>query len=128
MRSWALDVVDLNRIDPEAWPDLGLGLFTLLRLVDNRKGVTANVQVMEDTVWPYYPDENQIKVSTVSGSVQRTVRGLYRDINDPNSEYQQKLSVRNRLLTELQKNSTDDLKLRFSFIADLDQRIRNLGG
>ena len=128
VRSWALDVVDLNRIDPEAWPDLGLGLFTVLRLVDNHKGVTANVQVMEDTVWPYYPDENQIKVSTVSGSVQRTVRGLYRDINDPNSEYQQKLSVRNRLLTELQKNSTDDLKLRFSFIADLDQRIRNLGG
>ena len=53
-RSWVLDVVDLNRIDPVAWPDLGLGLLTVLRLVDRKKSVTANVQVMEDAVWPYY--------------------------------------------------------------------------
>ena len=128
IRSWVLDVVDLNRIDPESWPDLGLGLFTVLRLVDGKKGITANVQVVEDKVYPYYPERNQISVSTVCGSVQRTVQKLYQDINDPNSEYQQKVSVQTRKLTELQQESTSDLKSRYLFLRELDQRISNLGG
>ena len=93
-RSWKLDVVDLHRIDPETWPDMGLGIFTVLHLIDSKKGIRANVQVCEDKVWPYYPEENQITVSTVTGSVQRDVRNLQRALADPNSDFWQQFAAR----------------------------------
>ena len=71
-----------------------LSLFTVLRLIDSNKGFTANVQVREDKVYPYYPEKNEITVSTVAHSVQRTLRGLYNDINNPNSAFWQKMIAR----------------------------------
>ncbi len=90
-RSWKLDLIDLHRINKEKWPDMGLPLFTVFRLIDGYKGFSANVQVMEDKVYPYYPERNEVTVSTVTRSVQRTLRNLYNDIHDHNSEFYQKL-------------------------------------
>lgn len=94
LRSWKLSVVDLHRLNSQKWPDMGLELFTKLRLVDDLKGFSAIVQVKEDKVYPYYPEKNEITVSTSAGSVQKTLRSLYRDIHDPNSVFHQKLNAR----------------------------------
>lgn len=93
-RSWKLPVVDLYRLNPGKWKDMILSMFTVLRLIDSNKGFTANVQVREDKVYPYYPEKNEITVSTVAHSVQRTLRGLYNDINNPNSAFWQKMIAR----------------------------------
>lgn len=93
-RSWKLPVVDLYRLNPGKWKDMSLSMFTVLRLIDSNKGFTANVQVREDKVYPYYPEKNEITVSTVAHSVQRTLRGLYNDINNPNSAFWQKMIAR----------------------------------
>ena len=93
-RSWKLSIVDLHRLDPHKWQDMGLSMFTVLRLIDNNKGFAANVQVREDKVYPYYPEKNEITVSTVTRSVQRTLRGIYNDINNPNSAFWQKIIAR----------------------------------
>lgn len=93
-RSWKLPVVDLYRLNPGKWKDMSLSMFTVLRLIDSNKGFTANVQVREDKVHPYYPEKNEITVSTVAHSVQRTLRGLYNDINNPNSAFWQKMIAR----------------------------------
>lgn len=93
-RSWTLDIVDLKRINAEKWPDMDLSMFTVLRLVDSYKGFQANVQVREDKVYPYYPEKNEITVSTATKSVQRTLRGVYRQINNPNSQFYQRLNAR----------------------------------
>lgn len=93
-RSWTLDIVDLKRIDADRWPDMDLSLFSVLRLVDSYKGFSTNVQVREDKVYPYYPEKNEITVSTSAKSVQRTLRGLYRQIYNPNSEFYQRLRAR----------------------------------
>ena len=93
-RSWKLPVVDLYRLNPGKWKDMSISMFTVLRLIDSNKGFTANVQVREDKVYPYYPEKNEITVSTVAHSVQRTLRGLYNDINNPNSAFWQKMIAR----------------------------------
>lgn len=93
-RSWKLPIVDLYRLNPQKWKDMGLSIFTVLRLIDSNKGFSANVQVREDKVYPYYPEKNEITVSTVTRSVQRTLRSVYNDINNPNSAFWQKIIAR----------------------------------
>lgn len=93
-RSWKLSVVDLYRLNPQKWKDMSLSMFTVLRLIDSNKGFSANVQVREDKVYPYYPEKNEITVSTVTRSVQRTLRSVYNDINNPNSAFWQKIIAR----------------------------------
>lgn len=93
-RSWKLPIVDLYRLNPQKWKDMNLELFTVLRLVDSYKGFRADVQVREDKVYPYYPEKDEITVSTVTKSVQRTLRSVYRDINNPNSAFWQKIIAR----------------------------------
>lgn len=93
-RSWTLDIIDLKRINPAKWPDMDLSMFSKLRLVDSYKGFRADVQVREDKVYPYYPEKNEITVSTATKSVQKTLRTLYRQIYDPNSEFYQRLRAR----------------------------------
>lgn len=93
VRSWKLSIVDLHRLNPQKWPDMGVDLFTKLRLVDENKGFSAVVQVKEDNVYPYYPEKNEITASTSTGSVQKTLRSLYQDIHDPNSVFHQKLNA-----------------------------------
>lgn len=93
-RSWKIDVVDLKRLNPSRWSALPLDLFTVLKLVDRNKGATANVMVCEDRVYPYYPEKNEITVSTRTASVQRTLQALQREIDNPNSEFYQRLNRR----------------------------------
>lgn len=90
-RSWVLELIDLHRLNSEKWPDMGVPLFTVLRLVDNLKGFSATVQVVQDKVYPYYPEKNEITVATIVRSVQRTLRSIARDLYDPNSIFSQKL-------------------------------------
>lgn len=92
-RSWTLDVIDLNRIDPATWTDMGLGLFTVIRLVDNYKGLQTDVQIVEDRIYPHHPDRNRITVSANMNSIQKTLRRLARQIDDPNSSFWQKIKT-----------------------------------
>ena len=93
-RSWKLPIVDLHRLNPDKWKDMDLSMFTVLRLIDSNKGFSANVQVLEDKVYPYYPEKNEITVATVARSVQRTLRSVYNDINNPNSAFWQQIIAR----------------------------------
>lgn len=90
-RSWKLYMIDLFRINRQKWPDMGVPIFTVFRLIDSYKGFSSDVQVIEDKVYPYYPERNELTVSTVTKSIQRTLRGIYNDIYNTNSEFFQKL-------------------------------------
>lgn len=94
VRSWKLDVVDLHRIDAEKWPDMGLSIWTLILLQDTAKNVSENVQVVSDVVYPYYPEKNQITVSTNSESLQDAVMRTSQALNDANSELWAQINAR----------------------------------
>lgn len=91
VRSWTVDVVDLNAIDPAKWPDLDLSIFRRVRLVDNYKGVAADVSIMQTKSYPYYPERNVISVSTVARSVKKSISYLTEQIDDQNSALWQKI-------------------------------------
>lgn len=90
-RSWKLKVIDLYRSNPQKWPEMKMNIFTKIRMIDTYKGFTANVQVVEDKIYPHYPEKNEITVSTVTKSVQRTLHRLFDTINNPNSAFNMRL-------------------------------------
>ena len=92
-RSWNLKIIDLYRSDPKRWPGMSVAQYTKLKLIDQYKGITAVVQVSEDKVYPYYPGKNEITVSTVAGSIQRSLARLLDSINNPNSDFNRRLRV-----------------------------------
>ena len=92
-RSWQLKLVDLNAIDPLAWPGLQLGMFDRIRLVDVIKGEQWDVQIRELKKYPYHPEKTLATVATATLTVQGTVKNLYEAINNPNSEFYQKLNA-----------------------------------
>lgn len=86
-RNWKLRIADLYRINPQKWPDMSLDIFTKLRLSDTYKGFAAVVQVIEDKIYPHYPERNEVTISTVTKSVQRSLHGLIDTIYNPNSRF-----------------------------------------
>lgn len=94
VRSWKLDVIDLNRIDAEKWPDMGLSIWTRILLQDTAKNVSEYVQIVSDVVYPYYPEKNQITVSTRSESLQDAVMRTSQALNDPNSDLWAQINAR----------------------------------
>ena len=91
-RSWQLKAVDLYAIDAEAWPGLQMRIFDRIQLVDVVRGESWPVQIREMKKYPYYPERTLLTVSTSTVTVQGTVKNLAEAINDPNSEFYQKLN------------------------------------
>lgn len=87
VRSWKLDVIDLNRIDSQQWPGLGLGIWTKILLQDRARGTNETVQIVSDVIYPNYPERNQITVSTQSEVLQDAVVRLSQALMDANSEF-----------------------------------------
>lgn len=92
-RSWKCDVVDLNRIDPVRWPDMGLEIFKKVHVIDDNKGVGFDAYICEDDVYPYHPDRNAVIISTVPGSVQSVTNKLRKAVENRNSKFWQQLSA-----------------------------------
>lgn len=91
-RSWQLKVADLHAIDPQAWPGLSLGMFDKIRLVDVVRDERFDVQIRGMKKYPYYPERTLLTVATTTLTVQGVTKALSEAINDPNSEFYQKLS------------------------------------
>lgn len=95
VRSWKLDIVDLNRIDPAQWPDMGLQIWTRILLIDSSRDSRETVQVVSDVVFPYYPEKNQITVSTGMETLQAAVAKNTQMLSDPNGELWAQINARN---------------------------------
>jgi len=91
-RSWQLKAVDLHAINPQAWPGLKLGMFDKIQLKDVVRGESWFVQIREMKKYPYHPEKTLLTVATSTVTVQGTVKNLADAINDPNSEFYQKLN------------------------------------
>lgn len=97
VRSWELDVVDLYRLDSNKWESLQMELFDVILLVDKYKDQKYQVQVQQQRIYPYYPERNKIYVSTVAGSVQRSLKQVIKEITDRNSKFYQILNAKEGL-------------------------------
>lgn len=93
-RSWKLDVADLSRIDPSRWPDMGLDIWTKILLQDSTRNTRETVQVVSDVVYPYYPERNQVTVSTGIETLQNMVAQTAATLLDPNGELWSQINAR----------------------------------
>lgn len=71
--SYELSVIDLAKIDPDRYEHLTVHLYDRVPLLDRQSGRRIVHQIVEYTEYPNYPQRNEIVLSTLPQSIQRTV-------------------------------------------------------
>ena len=88
-RSWTLQIADLQSVDSETWPDMELGLYDVVMLVDPSLGQKMEAQITGMRTCPHHPERNEISIETRDNtmrSLTAAIRagqqkdGLYQDL------------------------------------------------
>lgn len=64
VRSYECSIYDLKAVDPEKYNNLDFSLLTTVMLIDDNRGQFINYQVVARKVYPYYPENNEITLSS----------------------------------------------------------------
>lgn len=94
VRSWELEVADLYELDCVRYDSMQLMLFDVILLLDPNRGTKYQVQIQQKLAYPHYPEKNKIYVSTVTTTVQSTLKRLVYEIFNPNSSFYQLLKAK----------------------------------
>lgn len=86
-RSYECTVMDLAKTNPEMYSFQDFALFTVVRLIDDIKGISINHQVVEYRNYPYYPEKNVVTLSSTAPKIQDTVKNLRNEITNQNSGF-----------------------------------------
>lgn len=90
-RSYECSVVDLAATNPELYQFQDFSLFSVVTLIDQKRKVSINHQVVEYEEYPVYPERNVVTLSSVAPKIQNTVKGLQDSIENPKSEFNSRL-------------------------------------
>lgn len=99
-RSYECDVVDLAKIDPERYAYNGFALYDVITLLDARRGTRVDHMVVECKIYPHYPENNVITLSTTAPKIQNTVRQIQQQIDCPTSQWRQIIQAAIQTATE----------------------------
>lgn len=113
-RSYECSVYDLAATNPEMYSWQDFSLFSVVKLIDDIKGISLNYQVVERQVYPYYPEKNVITLSSTAPKIQNTVKNIQVELENPNSNFRQSMQ---NLINSLAASITgeDGGNLRFTF-------------
>lgn len=116
-RSYECSVYDLAATNPEMYSWQDFSLFSVVKLIDDIKGISLNYQVVERQVYPYYPEKNVITLSSTAPKIQNTVKNIQVELENPNSNFRQSMQ---NLISSLAASITgeDGGNLRFTFNAE----------
>lgn len=87
--SYSCSVLDLAKTNPELYGHQNFELMQVVKLVDDIKGQCLNHQVVQYRRYPFYPEKNEITLSTVAPSIQTSVKNLQSQIEKPSSTFRQ---------------------------------------
>lgn len=115
-RSYECSVYDLAATNPEMYSWQDFSLFSVVKLIDDIKGISLNYQVVERQVYPYYPEKNVVTLSSTAPKIQNTVKNIQVELENPNSNFRQSMQ---KLINSLAASITgeDGGNLRFTFNA-----------
>lgn len=115
-RSYECSVYDLAATNPEMYSWQDFSLFSVVKLIDDIKGISLNYQVVERQVYPYYPEKNVVTLSSTAPKIQNTVKDIRVELENPNSNFRQSMQ---NLINSLAASITgeDGGNLRFTFNA-----------
>lgn len=88
-RSYECSVYDLAATNPEMYSWQDFSLFSVVKLIDDIKGISLNYQVVERQVYPYYPEKNVVTLSSTAPKIQNTVKDIRVELENPNSNFRQ---------------------------------------
>lgn len=113
-RSYECSVYDLAATNPEMYSWQDFSLFSVVKLIDDIKGISLNYQVVERQVYPYYPEKNVVTLSSTAPKIQNTVKNIQVELENPNSNFRQSMQ---NLINSLAASITgeDGGNLRFTF-------------
>lgn len=113
-RSYECSVYDLAATNPEMYSWQDFSLFSVVKLIDDIKGISLNYQVVERQVYPYYPEKNVVTLSSTAPKIQNTVKDIRVELENPNSNFRQSMQ---NLINSLAASITgeDGGNLRFTF-------------
>lgn len=92
-RSYTCSVVDLANTNPELYGFLDFSLFNVVTLIDETRNSRVDHQVTEFWRYPYYPEKNEVTLSTVPPRIQNTVKNIQNQIENPISTFNQVLQA-----------------------------------
>lgn len=87
--SYSCSVLDLAKTNPDLYGHQNFELMQVVKLVDDIKGQCLNHQVVQYRRYPFYPEKNEITLSTVAPSIQTSVKNLQSQIEKPSSTFRQ---------------------------------------
>ena len=73
---------------------MGLDIWRRILLQDSSRNTKEPVQIVSDVVYPYYPDRNQIMVSSGIETLQELVARTAQNLMDPNGELWAQINAR----------------------------------
>ena len=113
-RSYECSVYDLAATNPVMYSWQDFSLFSVVKLIDDIKGISLNYQVVERQVYPYYPEKNVVTLSSTAPKIQNTVKNIQVELENPNSNFRQSMQ---NLINSLAASITgeDGGNLRFTF-------------
>lgn len=88
-RSYECSVQDLAMTDPERYGFLSFDMYSVCTLIDDINKTRVNHQVVERTVYPYYPEKNGVTLSTVAPAIQNQVKVISNQIENKASLFWQ---------------------------------------
>lgn len=113
-RSYECSVYDLAATNPEMYSWQDFSLFSVVKLIDDIKGISLNYQVVERQVYPYYPEKNVVTLSSTAPKIQNTVKDIRVELENPNSNFRQSMqNIINSLAASI--TGEDGGNLRFTF-------------
>lgn len=92
-RSYECTVYDLAKTNPDMYGFQDFSLFSVVKLIDDIKGISLNYQVVEYWRYPNYPENNVVTLSSTAPKIQNTVKNIQTQIENPNSSFRQNMQA-----------------------------------
>lgn len=86
-RSYECTVYDLAATNPDLYGFQDFSLFSVIRLIDDVKGISILYQVVEYWRYPFYPEKNMVTLSATAPKIQNQVQSIRNEIENPNSAF-----------------------------------------
>lgn len=100
-RSYDCNVVDLASTNPELYGFENFKMFSVVKLIDDIKGIQTNYQVVERRRYPFYPEKNTVVLSSAPPKLQNTVQEIKKEITNTQSQLWKNINGAVSLATSL---------------------------
>lgn len=92
-RSYSCTVMDLAKTNPGLYNFQQFDLLSKVLLLDDTRKTAVLHQVVEYWEYPYYPEKNEVILSTTPPKIQSQIKTLTQEISDPNSNFNQLIKI-----------------------------------